>query len=1019
MSNIDQDSSREFYCFISYKHQDGNNYKEDQSWAEALEGAFYRLKIKVPPVSRSKIINNPNGDSNEYVERVYRDFTNLSAGYYKEEILKALNSSRKLISIVSDEMLADQNDKLDKASEGNADDKKVPWCYKEIRDYLQSHTLDDVIIVYIGKETNFSCDLVPRPLLMVDFLDEISEKKRVFSSEQKEKAYRECPQEKKGAFLEEYWNERNNILVNTQGRKKDLADLVAAKIACNIFDVEGEGAKVFVSYRMQELAKQRARWWITGLVIVLLIITIGLFWQRGQVVNAFRYLEQAKTALANNDSPKAMNLSLEAEKAGGSLQEIKEFLWEVFENDYTKPFQIISNKDIINSPDNGLWEIDAEEGRVRLINGKKPETISFPPDEFIYDNLVFSPDGNLVALSGYDSIYVYNRADKRYIFSTPYHGSFSTLASGQLCFSPDNKSLFRHWNDSIIIHSLSQREDTIIYDRSDGIVPDVSEVFAISHTADSLYLYTCNGHNTVESWPLLADFTKFEYNPSTHSIVTISNDTVAFYSPNDCRILRAFPVKQEPVYSYDKESDRFVLFVKWPESNGYRRGEVVMWEKGHFLTNTFAFSDVEYISFGQDEDVLLYSEEKILVWRYPEKKTFTLDASECKQSELNFGIKLISDDDRIILKQDCPGTEDDYYASFFYPDFGMQEIWQVPRSPLCDGSLYVERHYQYGGESVIRVYNASDDVLVWEVPSSDPFEFGNNWIRSGDSFYEASSGKEIVTLPDEDNLKCEVLELEKRIILLGKHDYKVYSLEDGTFIYGEQYPFPETVNVIETDSFGDGFLYVDLRNITSSDTSSGKCLSWLISIELENGLRKGCIGRDGVFFLSNDGNNIILSSDSGDILILNSNLATLRSLNIGEYVAGTPKKATNGKYYAVSNGGNLYCCSFEHEKAEKVSLPYRAISFGWILYDGRYCLLHTEDANSGARFLYDLVDKRIALYLLPEETIEKIDGGNVMIQYHRREPNLSLKYTRPLLTDRALSSALRRRLNGALDFNRE
>ena len=259
MGEQSTDMQNEFYCFISYKHKKDGRFAEDQSWAEKLEGSFHRTKISVPPVAERAIIHGTSDDSNEYIGRVYRDFTNLSGGYYSDEIQSGLRCSRKLVSIVSDEMLADQNTAVQEAKGAKKQDiYSDAWCYREIRDFLSypNHTLDDVILVYIGKQTEFTFDIVPYPLHDINLLSWIEQ---VFPNPIQNIAFKnlKSPTDKL-KHLQDYWGDRNAIMALKEGEKTGLADLVAAKVASSIFGLKGESALAFISFREQELAREEA-----------------------------------------------------------------------------------------------------------------------------------------------------------------------------------------------------------------------------------------------------------------------------------------------------------------------------------------------------------------------------------------------------------------------------------------------------------------------------------------------------------------------------------------------------------------------------------------------------------------------------------------------------------------------------------------------------------------------------------------------------------------------------------------
>lgn len=1039
------DLQNEFYCFISYKHKKDGRFEKDQSWAEKLEGSFHRTQIKVPPVAERTIIHGSSDDSNEYIGKVYRDFTNLSGGYYTEEIQSGLRCSRKLVSIVSDEMLADQNKIVKQAKQnGNVDIYNEAWCYKEIRDFLSfpNHTLDDVILVYIGEKTEFSLDLVPSPLLNRDTISNI---KPVFKDSDKDEVFRAMTASEQQKYLNNYWHDRNAIFVYAEGEKAGLADLVAAKIACNIFGLKGEGAQAFISFRKLQLDEEKAKeeahrakedklladaetekerrkrlFWTAALITVILAVTGFFMWQRGQVLSAYRYLEQAKVAFAELNIPKATDLSLQAEKAGGTLPEIKEFQRKVFANDYTKPVQIIRKKSLIKDSRENYWEIDYDKENLTLISGPhQGETIVLPNDYIPY-GFYFSVDGGELAIPGYDSIYVYNRSKKCFDFSTPYNGGWSSNV-GEIYFSPSNEHMLRCWKDSVLVHPLIDRGEAIsIHEQYDGFAANESEILAVGHISDSLSLYQFTnkemGFHRIYSWPLLSDFQNVICNPNLHTIITFSKDTISYYAPERSHIIQVVTGKDEPLIATDKDSDRFVTVTTPNESNGYRKAEIRLWKNGLCIARKFLSSMVQCISLGKNDDVLFCSDGRVYIWRYSIDETFTLDASDCVLSEFVSNLQIFANEHYIRLEgenylrpiESESGTTENFYASFLYPDFSMLKVNNYQdKWPLCNETLFAQQTYMGNNSYLVRVFNATDETLVWEKHSGSSPSYKNDYIIMGDTIYASKDGHQLLTMPLGRTTHYEILTKEDRAVFFGKDSFMVYSLANGSLIKECLYPFSESIDVVETDSFGNGYLFADLRHFSNSDIGSMKGHSWLMSIDLNGGEIVHYIKREGFFYLNDNGENLILSAENGDIQIFDEQLHMVNALNIGEFVAGKPQRAVDGYYYVSSNDGNLYRCSFKNTRVKKVDLPYRSESFNGRLLAGRYYQILTEDNNSKARFLYDLIEKRIVLYMLPEETIECVENGTAVIKYRGRIPNLVLQYKRSLLSDSELSSMLR------------
>ena len=456
MSNQTTDDSREFYCFISYKHKKNGKFEKDQSWAEKLEGSFHRTKISVPPVAERAIIRGTSDDSNEYIGRIYRDFTNLSAGYYTEEILTGLISSRKLVSIISDEMLNDQNEVVKEARKsGKEDIYGDAWCYKELRDFIScsTHSLDDVILVYIGKRTEFSLDMVPALLLDIHAISKIEQ---VFPDSDRNDAFHGMTPEEQRSFLEEYWKQRNAILVYKEGERVGLADLIAAKVACNIFGLKGEGAQAFISFREQQLAQEEAErkraksQRLSGLIIGITIIVslvVSLLSNASQV-----HLGKARRELSEGKRKDALDNTLRAYSLWPLTGEITKTIWASF--DPSIPYMAFESDVAINN----------ESDEFAVIRDKQYVDIyDFSTLSIIktYDvghgsSLRYSPAGNKLAVFSKTDLTIIDRNTNNLIRKSPFNKEILSV-----CFSQNGVYLYCDGLEEA--YKLPDLETDIIY----------------------------------------------------------------------------------------------------------------------------------------------------------------------------------------------------------------------------------------------------------------------------------------------------------------------------------------------------------------------------------------------------------------------------------------------------------------------------------------------------------------------------------------------------------------------------
>jgi hypothetical protein len=263
----------EFYCFISYKHRDNEAFVADQKWSELIANCLANLYIptKIPLRDQDFVCLNPK---DERVSPVFRDFNILTANDYNQKIEEALQCSRKLVAIVSKEMLADQEHKvkswLEQAKVEEYEETDIDtsnkqwetvykqadaWCYREIHQFLHAyhHLPDDVIIVYIGDKEDVR-NIIPDPL----------------------RRYRTTDKNAEGAIYSafdyndtiNYWENSRNIFFSAdapgEGINEERAYLIAGRIAGSIFDVSAEEFASIRKYR--ELARRRKT------IIMLLLI---------------------------------------------------------------------------------------------------------------------------------------------------------------------------------------------------------------------------------------------------------------------------------------------------------------------------------------------------------------------------------------------------------------------------------------------------------------------------------------------------------------------------------------------------------------------------------------------------------------------------------------------------------------------------------------------------------------------------------------------------------------------------
>ena len=1014
MATVDGDNTKtdkvidRFYAFISYKHFDGKQlFKEDEYWARGLAKELGLMQIPVnsdPPLDETRFIHRNPKDTR--VSPVFRDGAQWGVSQdLREDIKKALRGSQTLVSVISDDMINNQDTLFLKREKGIICD--TPYCYDEIEYFLsvEGHSIKDIIPIYIEKKkVGIIKDILPLPII-----------RKLLGNDKITRDYPLSPNERE--ILDNYkpiciYDEVYDKETSWRSSKDNLVKWGAAKVAATIFHTH---VRAFLTYLEQQEAANKKRirriLWPSAVAIMLFAVAAIVMWGRERPSRAKRYMVQANESYLEGNIPQAARLSVAAEKTGAYRREIKDFQWKLYENDYTKPIRLIKRMNLLAAPNNEIWEVDMEHGWMSLINGQsKGETVVFPTDYIGSNDIVMSLSGNRIAIPGYDSVYVYNRHLNKYDYSAPYDGSFGYINLGTPVFSENDRYLCRHWSDSVIVHYLGKDSTAVIYGKTDALYPGEDGMLSFSHTESELTMSRLNLENLtyveVQTWALQSFFESLVYNAASNAVVTISKDTLCYYTARGNRILETTHGNVLPLISVDKGADRFVTATCTNQDNKYKLNHISVWENGICVGRNYRYNDINCIALGKENSVLISADQHISVWNYRTDETFTLDASSCVVSKLLREFNIIPDGDSLYITQAVPGVEDDFYASFTYPDFSFIQKVNKNRISLCDGDLYAVYHYLVGGQSLLKVYNAKDDTLVWQMTAQNGIQFGNVWLRSGDTLYSVMDGHELLTAPFDSFIRYEILDKDDRVVLFQKNGYSVYSLSEGRLLRAQDYPSNKSIGVVETENLETGFLYADLRHFGPSDIASMKGCSWLISIDLSTGETIDSFARDGFFYLTNDGKNLLLSSENGDIQLLDQKLNVLSEMNIGEYVAGKPQKADDGYYYASSISGVLYRISFDKKSFKKVSLPHPCVSFNGRVISGRYYLLQTNEEVQ-SKYLYDLFEKRIVLYLLPEESVEAVEDGKVIINYSGTNPYQYLKYPRLLLSDRELTKKLK------------
>lgn len=489
MSNVKGNQDREFYCFISYKHRDGEKFKLDEDWAEALAFSLTQLHIPAetkPPIDEEAFINlNPKDD---VVYPVFRDYEVLKAGEkFSERIVAALKHSKKLVLIVSDEMIVDQEKLVNSKSSVDKEERYLnAWCYREVFCFLQNHLLEDIIPVYIGSITDIND--IPLPSVLTGGL-----RKRDY------KANKLLPNQKSEyeGYIK-YWKSRILKNADLKGEKeinKELRDTLAASIAANIF---GTDADQFRNYQMAEEEKRQAEkkknliQKIFGAVIAIIAISV-LFVSR-QVNSSQVNLSKARISLSEGNRKDAMSYALSAYKKWRCTPDLTQLMWNTLE---PKESFMAFDSEVAVSQARNEFAVMRENQYVDVYDGNSLRVVA------TYDighggALVYSPNGVKLAVYAGKEISIIDRETASIAYAR-----ITFFSSDDIKFSPDGEYVFlRNWGlcrttdfkkvvtPQLPFHSYSTKNSFVSFLGSNDKLAYIDQINYISGKSPSETLWT-------------------------------------------------------------------------------------------------------------------------------------------------------------------------------------------------------------------------------------------------------------------------------------------------------------------------------------------------------------------------------------------------------------------------------------------------------------------------------------------------------------------------------------------------
>ena len=154
--------------------------------------------------------------------------------------------------------------------------------------------------------------------------------------------------------------------------------------------------------------------------------------------------------------------------------------------------------DVIFSPDGKLLADAGADSRIRIHNSESGESLiefQLPPESDVFQQIVFSPDGKRLAIAAGDGAYVYDATTGKLLLKYSGHGE--GVRNSGIAFSPDGKWLASSGNDSTIK----------VWDAETGVdiftlIGHTGPTFGVMFSADGSSLITSSVDGTVKVWVL-------------------------------------------------------------------------------------------------------------------------------------------------------------------------------------------------------------------------------------------------------------------------------------------------------------------------------------------------------------------------------------------------------------------------------------------------------------------------------------------------------------------------------------
>ena len=900
-----------YYSFFSYKHSETNGkFKADAHWSKMLSEKLDRLTIPTDKEYDDRFFINTN-PKDKKVHPVFRDEKNM--GYVPDlpQALKdALDASRTLVIIISKEMLADQRNKDSKGEKA--------WCFEEIRYFKKlNRDADDFILVYIDPEEITDVkDIVPDPLKDVLIVP-------------------------RPICVNAYTHDTGKTLADSK-MEKEAAEKTAAAIASHIF--HAFDTEDFWSLKLQEEKKNKRKKlfiWLCFVILSALILFAANLAKESYVKNL---IDHAVTAYEKGNAIESIQYAEKAYSWDCHSDETKSLLIKTATIDYTKP--LISGQNgylAYSTVSHEFFEYDDKSHTVFIRDHKYKKTgESFSASGDLASYYSSSADKKLLLVPEKDSIYVYNRIQRRFIFSTPYNRArFDDI--GKTVFDKSGEKVARVRRNDVLIHDLVHHQTVTIPESYDQIFSRDSSICLERMNGDTLCVDRVDLHTSVilplNRWSLPSGTSS-----AIQETLSVSPDGKVFLAWTGSEVICIYKdgitslmsSDIRPYFSYSEALDRFAIY--FCEGKNYH----VDVYKGLAFDYSFYWQpcNVDGVSWGKNDDLIVDYGDAVCVYNPQTKTQVILDATMCRKADFSCQRIFEYDDDYLLLLHGDFAID---YALYRYPD--------------------------------------------------------QNWTLNPGAYPENNVGSinyigECFDLPNNRSLIC------------WENHLQLFSTDNRSLIADISYPFAASASssMIGMNKIAMEGNRV-FCNFAEDEVTDSGALLWnthILSVNTLSDSIESLFFRKGLYHLVSNDKDILIAErgDRGSIIKLDSeNLTPVDSLFIGEYIMIQPVQCADGSYLTITDQNNLYRFSFKNRKVQRVSIPLRANDISHI-FESRYVEMYEE--NGDGSYVYDLNTNQIVLFLLPDEHLLSIEDGCAFIWYSNHFDSDKYHYSQQLYYSRVL-----------------